>query len=31
MIYLECPHCGKFCDKMNAKKWHFDKCKKNEY
>jgi hypothetical protein len=28
MEKIECPHCGKFCDKMNAKKWHFDKCKK---
>jgi hypothetical protein len=24
---LECPHCGKFNDPGNSKKWHFDKCK----
>jgi len=29
MERVECPHCGKFCDRMNAKKWHFDKCKEN--
>lgn len=22
-----CPHCEKSVDKLNAKKWHFDKCK----
>lgn len=27
MEKIECPHCGKFCDKLNAKKWHFDRCK----
>jgi len=29
MEKVECPHCGKSCDKLNAKKWHFDNCKKN--
>jgi hypothetical protein len=28
MEKIECPHCGKYCDKLNAKKWHFDNCKK---
>lgn len=27
MEKVECPHCGKLCDKLNAKKWHFDNCK----
>lgn len=27
MEKIECPHCGKFCDKLNAKKWHFENCK----
>lgn len=27
MEKIECPHCGKLCDKLNAKKWHFDNCK----
>lgn len=29
MEKIECPHCGKFIDKLNAKKWHFDNCKNN--
>ncbi len=28
MEKIECPHCNKLVDKLNAKKWHFDKCKK---
>jgi hypothetical protein len=27
MEKVECPHCGKKIDKLNAKKWHFDNCK----
>ena len=27
MEKIECPHCGKLSDKLNAKKWHFDNCK----
>ena len=27
MPKLECPHCGKFADIANAKRWHFDNCK----
>jgi hypothetical protein len=27
MEKVECPHCLKKCDKLNAKKWHFDNCK----
>ena len=27
MEKIECPYCGKFCDKLNAKKWHFENCK----
>lgn len=27
MEKVECPHCGKFSDKSNAKRWHFDNCK----
>ena len=27
MPKIECPHCGKLTDKLNAKKWHFDNCK----
>ena len=27
MEKIECPYCGKFIDKLNAKKWHFDNCK----
>lgn len=27
MEKIECPHCGKFIDKLNAKRWHFDNCK----
>jgi len=27
MKKIECPHCGKFIDKLNARNWHFDKCK----
>jgi len=27
MKKIECPHCGKFADNLNAKKWHFDNCK----
>ena len=27
MEKIECPHCGKMCDKGNAKRWHFDNCK----
>jgi len=23
----ECPHCGKFVDKGNGNRWHFDNCK----
>jgi hypothetical protein len=25
---VQCPHCLKILDVRNAKKWHFDKCKK---
>lgn len=25
---VTCPHCDKTLDKGNAKKWHFDKCKR---
>lgn len=28
MEKIECPHCNKLVDKLNAKKWHFDNCKK---
>lgn len=28
-LKLECPHCKKLADPMNAKKWHFDNCKYN--
>jgi ribosomal protein S27AE len=24
---FECPHCGKFVDLANGKRWHFDNCK----
>ncbi len=24
---FECPHCGRFFDKVNAKRWHFENCK----
>lgn len=24
---IQCPFCGKFVDKGNAKRWHFDNCK----
>lgn len=27
MEKIECPHCLKKIDKLNAKKWHFDNCK----
>jgi len=27
MEKIECPHCSKFIDKGNAKRWHFDNCK----
>ena len=27
MAKVECPHCGKLCDKLNSKRWHFDNCK----
>ena len=27
MVKTECPHCGKFVDIGNGKRWHFDKCK----
>jgi len=27
MEKVECPHCNKKIDKLNAKKWHFDNCK----
>lgn len=27
MEKIECPHCGKSVDKLNAKRWHFDNCK----
>lgn len=27
MEKVECPHCGKFSDKANAKRWHFDNCR----
>lgn len=27
MPKVKCPHCEKECDKLNASKWHFDKCK----
>ena len=27
MEKIECPHCGKSCNRLNAKKWHFDNCK----
>lgn len=27
MEKVECPHCKKMTDKLNAKKWHFDNCK----
>lgn len=27
MEKIECPHCGKFSDKSNGKRWHFDNCK----
>jgi hypothetical protein len=26
----ECPHCGKYVDSGNAKRWHFEKCKFNQ-
>lgn len=26
-IQLECPHCGKKCDRTNYTRWHGDKCK----
>ena len=29
MEKTECPHCGKFVDIGNGKRWHFDKCKQN--
>lgn len=25
---VKCPHCDKVLDESNAKRWHFDKCKK---
>jgi hypothetical protein len=28
---LICPYCNKDFDIMNAKKWHFDNCKKRKY
>lgn len=28
MEKIECPYCGKMSDKANAKRWHFDNCKK---
>ena len=31
MEKIECPHCNKLIDKLNAKRWHFDNCKKNSY
>lgn len=30
MELIECPHCGKKCNKSNAKRWHFDNCKENK-
>ncbi len=30
-IKLECPHCQIILDSMNAKRWHFDKCKKKDF
>ena len=30
MEKIECPHCGKMVDKLNAKRWHFDNCKLSE-
>lgn len=24
---FECPYCGRFLDKVNAKRWHFENCK----
>jgi len=27
MEKVECPHCSKKIDKLNAKRWHFDNCK----
>jgi hypothetical protein len=27
---IECPHCGKSMDLLNAKKWHFDNCKNKQ-
>lgn len=27
MEKIECPHCNKLVDKLNAKRWHFDNCK----
>ena len=27
MEKIECPYCGKFADKSNIKRWHFDNCK----
>jgi len=28
---LQCPHCNKTCSIPNAKRWHFDKCKKLKF
>lgn len=25
--YRTCPHCGKYGDTANMKRWHFDNCK----
>ncbi len=27
---IQCPHCEKFIDKGNAKRWHFNNCKNNK-
>ena len=27
-LKVNCPHCGKLCDKANATRWHFDNCKR---
>jgi hypothetical protein len=29
-IIVECPHCGKYGQKQNMVRWHFDNCKDNK-